>query len=109
MPDRTRTRSLHVEVWELLTPWKRKGPKISSYFYPFRERRPLANNKEMPAFCILDSADQWMMEVDMNGRPTFPGIVQTSLRKETVLWSQTKKKFMVVELTVPWEDRCSQD
>jgi len=57
---------------------------------------------------ILDLADDWMMEVDLNRRLNFPDIVQTSLRTDIVLWSWGKKKILIVELTVPWEDRCTQ-
>ena len=32
--------------------------------------------------------------------------MQTTLRPDIVLWSNTGKKLIVIELTVPWETRC---
>ncbi|XP_033750531.1 uncharacterized protein LOC117334822 [Pecten maximus] len=57
---------------------------------------------------LLEMADDWTMEVDLHGRSSFPNIVQTSLRPDIVLWSRGEKKLLLVELTVPWEERCVQ-
>ena len=48
------------------------------------------------------------MEVDLGKRLVFPDVVQTTLRPDVVLWSETGKKLIVIELTVPWETRCEE-
>ena len=45
------------------------------------------------------------MAVDLEKKLVFPGIVQTNLRPDIVLWSETGKKLVVIKLTVPWETR----
>ena len=35
-----------------------------------------------------------------------PEIVQTSLRPDIVIQSTATKRLVIVELTVPWEERC---
>ena len=57
---------------------------------------------------ILDGATGWNMAVDLGKKLVFPGIVQTNLRPDIVLWSETGKKLVVIELTVPWETRCEE-
>ena len=57
---------------------------------------------------ILDGTTGWNMEVDLGKKLVFPGIVQTNLRPDIVLWSETGKKLIVIELTVPWESRCEE-
>ncbi|KAJ8352263.1 hypothetical protein SKAU_G00237390 [Synaphobranchus kaupii] len=54
---------------------------------------------------ILQVAQDWKMEVDLDKKLVFPrDIVATTLRPDMVLWSTTAKLAYVVELTVPWED-----
>ena len=57
---------------------------------------------------ILDGTTGWNMEVDLGKRLVFPDVVQTTLRPDVVLWSETGKKLIVIELTVPWETRCEE-
>ncbi|XP_060584269.1 uncharacterized protein LOC132740392 [Ruditapes philippinarum] len=57
---------------------------------------------------ILDGATGWNMSVDLGKKLVFPGIVQTNLRPDIVLWSETGKKLVVIELTVPLETRCEE-
>ncbi len=52
---------------------------------------------------ILDGSRDWKMEVDLGRRLVFPNVVQTTLRPDIVLWSETGKKLVTIELTVPWE------
>ena len=37
----------------------------------------------------------------------FPDIVPTNLIPDMVLWSATMK-IIIIELTVPWEERCGE-
>ncbi|XP_069101603.1 uncharacterized protein [Argopecten irradians] len=56
---------------------------------------------------IIGQAGDWRLEVDINQRLNFPDIVPTNLRPDMVLWSPGIKK-VIIELTVPWEERCSE-
>ena len=57
---------------------------------------------------ILDKASDWQVDVDLDRKLRFPEIVPTNLRPDMVLWSATMKKIVIVELTVPWEERCGE-
>lgn len=57
---------------------------------------------------LLQTAPAWEMRVDLGRRLHFPQVVQTSLRPDMVLWSEEAKKIILIELTVPWEDGCSE-
>ena len=46
------------------------------------------------------------MLVDLGHRLAFPEIIQTNLRPDILIWSQQGKKMVMIELTVPWEERC---
>ena len=55
---------------------------------------------------ILDQAkDSRQLEVDLDRKLRFPEIVPTNLRPDMVLWSAAMKKIVIIELTVPWEER----
>ena len=55
---------------------------------------------------ILDQAKDRQLEVDLDRKLRFPEIVPTNLRMDMVLWSAAMKKIVIIELTVPWEERC---
>ena len=57
---------------------------------------------------VLASADDWELRADIGGKLTFPEIVETTLRPDIVLFSRSKEKLVLVELTVPWETRCEE-
>ena len=46
--------------------------------------------------------------MDLDKTLVYSGIVQTNLRPDIILWSQTGKTPTVVELTVPWDFRCEE-
>ena len=55
---------------------------------------------------LLQTASDWVIKVDIGRQLKFPEqIVPTSLRPDLVLTSNSTKTVIVVELTVPWEDR----
>jgi hypothetical protein len=58
---------------------------------------------------ILDGATGWNMRVDLGKKLVFPSIVHTNLRPDIVLWSEKRKKLIMIELTVPLETRCEED
>jgi hypothetical protein len=57
---------------------------------------------------ILNGVSDWKLEVDLGKKLVFPSIVHTNLRPDIVLWSQTGRKLIMIELTVPWETRCEE-
>jgi hypothetical protein len=82
-------------------PKAKEGPK----FVPFvRAGEKAATIKT--ATGILPQADDWEMRADLDKKLVFPSVVQTLLRPDIVLWSSRTKKLVMVELTVPWEERC---
>ena len=52
---------------------------------------------------ILDGTTGWNLEVDLGKKLVFPEIVQTNLRPDIILWSETGKNLIMIKLTVPWE------
>ncbi|XP_069134316.1 uncharacterized protein [Argopecten irradians] len=70
-----------------------------------RERRTSRSEKSTG---IISQAGDWRLAVDLNQRLKFPDIVPTNLRPDMVLWSPGSKKIIIIELTVPWEERCSE-
>ena len=44
---------------------------------------------------------------DLDRKLRIPEIVPTNLRPDMVLWSAAMKKI-IIELTVPWEERCGE-
>jgi hypothetical protein len=48
------------------------------------------------------------MRVDLEKRLVFPEFVQTTLRPDIVLLAPQGKKIVLIELTVPWEERCDE-
>ena len=56
---------------------------------------------------LLYQANDWSMTTDLDSQLTFP-IVTTQLRPDIVLWSISTKKVVIIELTVPWEERCEE-
>ena len=57
---------------------------------------------------VLASADDWELRADIGGKLTFLETVETTLRPDIVLFSRSKEKLVLVELTVPWETRCEE-
>ena len=55
---------------------------------------------------ILARARDWEMQVDLTKKLVFPeAVASTSLRPDMVLLSKDTKSILIVELTVPWEER----
>ena len=54
----------------------------------------------------LDSSRDWKMQVDLDQQLRVPGhIVKTNLRPDIIMYSNSTKQVLMVELTVPWEER----
>ncbi|XP_053183947.1 LOW QUALITY PROTEIN: uncharacterized protein LOC128367182 [Scomber japonicus] len=62
-----------------------------------------------PSASLLSSASDWELRVDLGRQLKFPEfITSTSLRPDLVLTSPSSKQVLLVELTVPWEDRMEE-
>ncbi|XP_029958217.1 uncharacterized protein LOC115396474 [Salarias fasciatus] len=58
---------------------------------------------------VLTTANDWQMLVDLQKQLKFPShIVSTSLRPDIVLFSESTKQVIMLELTDPWEDRLDE-
>ena len=58
---------------------------------------------------ILQGTPDWEIKVDIGRKLVFPTqIVATRLRPDIVISSESRKTVIVVELTVPWEDRLEE-
>ena len=57
----------------------------------------------------MSLANDWILQVDLRNRLEFPvEITATRLRPDIILYSQSKKLIIILELTVPWEDRMEE-
>ncbi|XP_061571176.1 uncharacterized protein LOC133424524 [Cololabis saira] len=62
-----------------------------------------------PAASLLTSAVDWDLRVDLGKQLKFPDyITTTSLRPDIVLSSVSSRQVLLIELTVPWEDRIEE-
>ncbi|XP_060574030.1 uncharacterized protein LOC132731786 [Ruditapes philippinarum] len=58
---------------------------------------------------ILNESRSWEMKADLKEQLQFPQeIAQTTLRPDIVTWSRNPKRVVLVELTVPWEERIEE-
>ena len=58
---------------------------------------------------LLATARDWDLQVDLGRQLKFPEkILTTSLRPDMVLTSEATKQVVILELTVPWEDRIEE-
>ena len=58
---------------------------------------------------LLAKAQDWELKVDLGKQLKFPeNVATTSLRPDLVLTSASSKQVVLLELTVPWEDRIEE-
>ena len=58
---------------------------------------------------LLATARDWQQKVDLGRQLKFPStIAETTLRPDMVLMSETTRQVVLLELTVPWEDRMEE-
>jgi hypothetical protein len=58
---------------------------------------------------ILATSNDWQMEVDLHRQLKFPPVIAvTNSRPDMVLWSIKSRQVVVIELTVPWEERIEE-
>ena len=58
---------------------------------------------------LLTSANDWQLEVDLGKQLKFPSrITSTRLRPDMIIVSDSTKQLIILELTVPWEERMDE-
>ena len=58
---------------------------------------------------LLGSAKDWQLAADLPQWRDFPAVVkETGLRPDIVLWSESSRRIVLIELTVPYESRIDQ-
>ena len=84
-------------------------------FRPSKKTIPFVRAGERPTparrICagILTSAKDWQLLVDLEHQLKFPSyIAVTTLRPDIVLVSESSKQVVLLELTVPWEERLEE-
>ena len=103
------------EVLNLLTELKDVTPKPPSYKQikfvkeGHNETQSKVKSKRSVSFGILNSADDWNVQADIGKQLSIPRhIVDTNLRPDIVVTSESTKCIILIELTVPWEDRMDE-
>ena len=67
------------------------------------------NNQPTSAGGLLATARDWQLQVDLGRQLKVPAnIATTSLRPDMILKSEATKQVVLLELTVPWEDRIEE-
>ena len=69
-----------------------------------RNKDPVKETKEAQSY--LEAAQDWNMKVDLDKRLGVPRwIMQTNLRPDIIIISESSKQMGIIELTVPSEER----
>ena len=66
----------------------------------------IKKNKKKPRHGIIDTAKDWIVQIDLRRRQAQfpPHIITTAERPDLVLYSDSTKVFVMIELTSPAED-----
>ncbi|RXN11796.1 unconventional myosin-If-like protein [Labeo rohita] len=82
-------------------------PLLSTIAFVKEGQRPIVHSQARQN--LLQSAQEWEMEVDLGRRLRFPeAVLSTTLRPDIIMWSLEGKRIILVELTVPWEEGCEE-
>lgn len=82
------------------------APKQSITFIRAGEK---AQHRPSSSGGLLATARDWQLQVDLGRQLKFPeNIAATPLRPDMVLISESTKQVVLLELTVPWEDRIEE-
>lgn len=65
-------------------------------------------SQSKPAAGLLTSASDWELSVDLGKQLKFPDHIAMFLRPDVVLSSVASRQVLLIELTVPWEDRIEE-
>ncbi|XP_066285629.1 uncharacterized protein [Branchiostoma lanceolatum] len=82
----------------------RKGPQFIGFVKEGEAKN--GPKRKIEEGGIFATATDWAMQVDLDSKLVFQEeIVATRLRPDVVLWSKHTKQVILIELTVPWEER----
>jgi hypothetical protein len=81
-------------------------PDIQAIRFVSAGSKPRITQRKNPGSGLLTCANDWQYVVDYSGKPTIfpPSITATDQRPDIVVWSETVKMVIMIELTVPSED-----
>ncbi|XP_076075792.1 uncharacterized protein LOC143046522 [Mytilus galloprovincialis] len=86
--------------------WSMEGYRLS---FLLRSVAGEKKDNQAEGLGILGTASDWQMTANIHQRMSFPAeIAATSLRPDIVIWSQGTRQAVLLELTVPWEDRIEE-
>ena len=74
-----------------------------------REGGNAHTNNRSTEIGLLVAARDWKLLVDLKGQLKFPpDVATTTLRPDVLLLSRATKRVVLIELTVPWEERIEE-
>ena len=100
---------LKVIAEKLDTARRRQRPRSKLEFIRFQKAGEKATGKVKADQGILATASDWKMTADIGRQMKFPEeVAVTASRPDIVLWSTQTKQVVMLELTVPWEERVEE-
>lgn len=97
-----------VEFQRVRTAENQAPTPTATHFHLQGKKAPRPKTSSKQPRSILQYASDWELRVDLKRKLVFPQeVAVTTLRPDMVLTSRSTKTILVVELTVPWEDRLS--
>ncbi|XP_063050108.1 uncharacterized protein LOC134444859 [Engraulis encrasicolus] len=110
-----RYRWRHDQVLRVIAEAISTGISTSKHQQPARQAIAFVKAGEKPQQLrrqpggLLATARDWQLKVDLGRQLKFPeNIAVTTLRPDMVLVSETTRQVVLLELTVPWEDRMEE-
>ena len=92
-------------VASAITTSKQRRPKSINFVKAGEKRTPQSRTTTG----LLASAADWQLKVDLGKQLRFPEhIASTRLRPDMVIFSNSTKQVIMMELTVPWEERMDE-
>ncbi|VDI16481.1 Hypothetical predicted protein [Mytilus galloprovincialis] len=83
-----------------------KEKQGKTYFCQFVNEGEKGQKKTVEGNGLLVTATDWQMLMDLKQKLQFPPqIAVTNQRPDIVIWSASTKQAILLELTVPWEER----
>ncbi|XP_021349432.1 uncharacterized protein LOC110466448 [Mizuhopecten yessoensis] len=97
-----------ADILEVERRKKRTGVRTNQAGIKFVKPGEKATVKPRSTSSIFERASTWEMKVDLDRKLVFPGIVETTLRPDMVIWTEQSRHLIAIELTVPWEEGCEE-
>ncbi|RXN07453.1 reverse transcriptase [Labeo rohita] len=110
-----RYRWRHDQVLKAIAESLASAISTSKYYQAPKKAIPFIKAGEKPqgrpqlTAGLLHKASDWQLQVDLGKQLRFPQhIVITSLRPDMIITSEVSKELIMLELTVPWEERIEE-